>query len=312
MTESKSSSSRFRTDLIDELQKIDPTKTAQVELDHFVKLARHELQPNSYKQIHVGLSQTYEDIRKKNQQTASYYLKYMLNELVANFRLEEARIRLPQTICDLYIREISRIRDQLTQLNLEYYDFDNDPFVKDFALLTHRFIPVGAEFAVPFSGVPRRALFQGGIRQFFRATGVIMFRTCGFGPFVSLHAHPLALYDFNPEGWENTYHRLAELLELNPIIKGITSASWFLDPKLKSISPHLSYLRDVPEKNGAAFFFVEYDYEGTSGALAKSATRRGLFRQGAYVPAIYMRVWARNDIFQWSRRNRHGAAEAIS
>jgi hypothetical protein len=298
------SPSQLRRGLIDELQKIDPRKTAQVELDHFVQLARHELQPNSYKQIHVGLLQIYTTIREKNQQAASLYLKYMLNELVANFRLEEARIRLPQTICDLYIREISRIRDQLTQLNLEYYDFDNDPFVKDFALLTHRFVPVGAEFAVPFSGVPRRTLFQGGIRQFFRTAGVIMFRTCGFEPFFSLHAHPLALYDFNPEGWENTYHRLAQLLELNPTIKGITSASWFLDPQLESISPHLTYLREVPEQNGAAFFFVGYDYDGTSGALARSASRRRLFHEGHYVPAIYMRVWPRDDILKWSQKNK--------
>ncbi len=186
---------------------------------------------------------------------------------------------------------------------MDYYDFDNDPFVKDYALVTHRFIPIGAEFAVPFSGVPRRALFRGGFRQLSHGIRAIL-RCGGVRPFFSLHAHPLALGDFNPQGWESSYQRLAELLELNPEIKGVTSASWFLDPKLKTISPHLGYLRDVPERNGAAFFFVEYDYGGNSGALAKSTTRRRLFRQGDYVPAIYMRVWARTDILQWSKEQR--------
>jgi hypothetical protein len=294
------------------LQNIDPRRSVKVERDDFVKFARHRVQMGSYKQLDSELAATYQTIRQESERTASLYLKCLLNELTADFRIEEARVRLPQAICSLYAREISRIRDQIARLDLEYYDFDNDPFVKDIALLTHRFIPVGAEFAVPFSGVPRRTLFQGGVRQFCRGMSVMLFRTRGFRPFFSLHAHPLALSDFNPQGWEDSYHRLAELLELNPLIKGVTSASWFLDPKLKTISPHLSYLREVPEKNGAAFFFVEYDYEGTSGALAKSVTRRRLFREGQYIPAIYMRVWPRDDILKWSQRSKRRGDQAFN
>ncbi|HKY07024.1 MAG TPA: hypothetical protein VJQ55_02235 [Candidatus Binatia bacterium] len=234
--------------------------------------------------------------------TASVYLKELVQQLAADFRPDESPLKLPATVRDLYQRELLRIRAQLETFDLDHYNFDNDPFVKDYALLTHRFIPIGAEFAVPFSGIPRRTLVQAGFGQFCRAARVVL-RAGGFKPYFALHVHPRVLSDFNPQGWEASYHRLAELLQLNPRIKGMISASWFLDPRLKAISPHLAYLRDLPERNGCAFFFVEYDYAGTSGALAKSATRKRLFRQGEYIPAIYMRVWWRDDIINWSQRS---------
>lgn len=280
-------------------------------LEDFTRLAHGPVRAGSYHELPEGLEASYRAIRRENSRTASLYLRELAQQLVAEFCPDKALIRLPPKVRELYQRELSRIRAQLDTFGLEYYDLDNDPFVKDYALLTHRFIPIGAEFAVPFSGLPRRTLFRGDLRHCCRGIRSIV-RCGGVRPFFSLHAHPLALDDFNPQGWELSYHRLAELLELNPVIKGVTSASWFLDPQLKTISPRLAYLRDLPERNGAAFFFVEYDHEGSSGALAKSATRKRLFRQGAYVPAIYMRVWARTDILQWSRRNRHNAGQTIS
>jgi len=39
-------------------------------------------------------------------------------------------------------------------------------------------------------------------------------------------------------------------------------SSWFYDPLLADISPHLNYLRDVPMAGGAELFFV-----GTGTAL---------------------------------------------
>jgi hypothetical protein len=71
---------------------------------------------------------------------------------------------------------------------------------------------------------------------------------------------------------------------------------------LASISPHLTYLREVPEDNGAAIFFVEADPQGRSGALTKSPTRQRLFQEGKYLPKIYMRVWPRQAMLDWQRR----------
>jgi hypothetical protein len=295
----------------EQLQEGGRAEKASISLEDFIRLARAPVRSGSYHELPQGLEASYRALRRESGRTAALYLRELVQQLAADFRPDESAVRLPPKVRELYQRELFRIRGQLETFDLNFYDFDNDPCVKDYALLTHRFIPVGVEFAVPFSGIPRRTLVQGGFGQFCRAVRAVL-RAGGFKPYLSLHAHPLVLSDFNPQGWEASYHLLAELLQLNPDIKGMISASWFLDPRLRSISPHLSYLRDLPERNGCAFFFVEYDTEGTSGALAKSATRKRLFREREYVPAIYMRVWARTDILQWSRMNRHSAGEAIS
>jgi hypothetical protein len=279
---------------------------ASISLEDFIRLARAPVRSGSYHELPQGLEASYRALRRESDRTAALYLRELVQQLAADFRPDESPVRLPPKVGELYQRELFRIRVQLETFDLNFYDFDNDPFVKDYALLTHRFIPVGAEFAVPFSGIPRRTLFQSGFGQFCRAVTAVL-RGGGFKPYFSLHAHPLVLSDFNPQGWEASYHLLAELLQCNPGIKGMISASWFLDPKLKAISPHLGYLRDLPGRNGCAFFFVEYDYEGTSGALAKSATRRRLFREGKYIPAIYLRMWRSDDIINWSQTNRTSA-----
>jgi hypothetical protein len=89
-------------------------------------------------------------------------------------------------------------------------------------------------------------------------------------------------------------------------VKGWIRSSWFLAPELERISPRLRCLREVPVAGGAKLFFVELDRAGTSGALAKSATRRALFAKGRYVLAIYMRVWPREAMLRWYREGRGG------
>jgi hypothetical protein len=302
-----SASMTFRTDIEEQLRRIDPKLTQEFDLDRIVEHAAPAVQPSAYKQSNAVLLAQIQAIRSRNASAAALCLKYATRELLERFSIENARVNLPASVRELYVRELDRIRDQLARANLEFYDLDNDPFAKDLAILTHRFIPIGAEFVEPDAGVPRSAALRGGARQLLAGALFMLLRARGFKPFFALHAHPLALQDFNPEGWNRSYHRLAELLEKNPEVKGMISASWFLDPQLKTISPRLRYLREVPEHNGAAFFFLGHDREGDSGALAKSATRRGLFEQGRYVPAIFMRVWLRRDILAWSRRNRSGA-----
>ncbi len=68
---------------------------------------------------------------------------------------------------------------------------------------------------------------------------------------------------------------------------------------------HHTYLREVPLQNGAALFFVAIDREGKTGALSKSTTRRRLFDEGRYIPAIHMRVWPRRALIKWSRHTRN-------
>ena len=232
------------------------------------------------------------------------YNRYVLLYFLSKFSIDAGRYQLPTSVRQLYPRDIQRILDQTESFEDSFFDIDNDHFLKDLAILTHRLIPVGAEYAQGDAGVPRSLAFARGAEQFFYVLWFSFVRTQGFKPFFAIHTHTLALDDFNEDGWLETYHRLAELLALNPGIKGWLSASWFLDPALETISPHLAHLRKVPVENGAALFFVGEENRSSSGALATSKTRRRLFDEGKYVPATYMRAWPRKSAISWSEKHR--------
>jgi hypothetical protein len=200
------------------------------------------------------------------------YNKYLMLSLLHEFDLSAAVCRLPPSIAKLYERDLTRIELQLDEMATDFYQLSNDAFVKDLAILSHRLIPVGAEYITPDAGIPRKLIFKRGIVHFLQGVRACLLQCGGFTPYLELHAHALALEDFTPDGWLKTYMRLAELLELNPRYRGIISSSWFLDPALERISPRLSYLRKIPQEKGATILFSGYDKKGKSGApLATSA-----------------------------------------
>jgi hypothetical protein len=260
--------------------------------------------PQRYSAVPEEIAAANARLEKDHPAAVADYNRGVLLELIASFSLNDAIYSLPPSITALYGREISRILHQIDSAEDGFFAIANDGFLKDLAILSHRLIPIGAEYAQGEAGIPRSLLFSVGPKQFFKLLWLIVVRCGGRQPFFALHAHTLALDDFNPEGWIASYHRLADLLELNPEVRGWMSASWFLDPALESISPRLAHLRKVPLENGAGLLFVCRHPDGRSGALSKSPTRRRLFADGCYVPATYMRVWPRKAVIAWSRRTR--------
>ena len=99
-----------------------------------------------------------------------------------------------------------------------------------------------------------------------------------------------------------TYENLADLLAANPFLLGVQSASWFLDPALVEVSPHLSHLREVPERCGATILYAGEDDCDYSGAFATSQTRRDLYTSGHYKPRFFTRIWPRKLLIQRSGR----------
>ena len=236
-------------------------------------------------------------LRKESSAKLVTYNRYLLRYLLDHFDLDESRLKLPDSVRRLYPAELDRISEQLSSFEHEYFSFDADPFVKDVALLTHRLLPVGAEFVSPQSGLSRKVIFCGGLLQSARFLRCIA-QMGSSKPLLELHMHPLVTGNFNPNGWLDTYDHLADLLLANDKFLGIQSTSWFLDPQVKTISPHLAYLREVPELCGARFFYVTTDLTGNSGALTRSTHRRRLFEAGLYRPRLYLRIWPREDLLK--------------
>tara|TARA_R110001599_G_scaffold13969_3_gene61768 strand:- start:9368 stop:10231 length:864 start_codon:yes stop_codon:yes gene_type:complete len=231
-----------------------------------------------------------QELSTKERRGAAPFNKQLLIFLLQEFSLSESPWKLPKCVALLYDAQLKRLQFTATNKPDSYFSFQNDPFRKDLAILLHRLIPFGAEFANPHSGIPRSLAIKGGPKQairFLRATAA----SRGTRPFLELHMHPEVKEAFHPAGWLECYEHLADFLQLNPSLRGVQSTSWFLDPKLVRVSPRLAYLREVPEKCGAYILFAGADREGKSGALATSPTRRRLYASGDYQPRLFTRIW---------------------
>ena len=128
-----------------------------------------------------------------------------------------------------------------------------------------------------------------------------MLRLGGRGPLFRMHLDSRHLEEFNLLGRNQCFARIAELLEAMPGVRGLVGTSWFYDPQLERISPHLHYLRKVPMDGGA---FLRIDGPGeihTQRATARSETRRRLYEEGKYSPVCATVVWPRKDLLAWSR-----------
>lgn len=224
--------------------------------------------------------------------------RYIVAEFIAASPFASSEVRIPDSVRDLYPGHLDRILSAVESVD-QTLELFQDRWRKNLLILSGGLLPVGAELADPYSGIPRRLLVSGGPRQSIRFAAAAALQTRGFKPCFELHMHPDRLDDFNPAGWLATYGRLAQLLALNPAHKAVIAASWFRDPALREISPRLSYLRDYPEAHGALFFLAGHDRTGQSGALSRSSTRMRLFRSGAYVPKIHMMIWPRQELLAW-------------
>lgn len=259
--------------------------------------AYHYLTPES-QQLVDRISTRYDPAK-----VASFYRCVLMRaiECLHQWLDEES---LPDSILDLYSRNISRILDELTKNADEFYSLTDDRFVKDLCLSTVRMYPGGGRLLEPKCGLPRQLLFRGGLKNLPMAAASIAFRLGGFRPLVQFHTHKSDLQDFNPEGMEQTYHRVADLLEKRPKLRGLYTASWFNDPIVSSVSPRLTYLRELPQNNGAFLLRGAIDDNSTNAAISRSPTRRELYRQGKYQPTIYVLVWPRESLIRWSRGHR--------
>lgn len=255
-----------------------------------------------YNSIPAEIRTTTEQIRQiGGPELLSIYHKLVLSTLMVDAPTQLATLRLPPTVHNNIENAFRRIAGDFMSNPPAFYRVENDLFLKDIGLCLFKLLPGGMRLFERRSGIPRSILLKKDLSQFLNGTAFFLFKTGGFRPFFEAHTDPRFLEDFNPEGYTRFCTTIAETLVLNPEIKGLFSGSWFYDPALEKISPHLSYLREIPQKNGAKIFYSGPDHGALSNALAKSKTRRRLYEEGKYLPVSYYMVWPRNDLIKWAR-----------
>ncbi len=232
----------------------------------------------------------------------SLYSKALLIDLIARFTGETENHRYSPAIVTQFEANFRRIIDEIRNGARGYYQTQDDIFFKDLAICRQKLVPAGAEVFEPHSGFSRSVVKAGGVGQAVRFLAALAFDLVGHHPLYQYHTHLATMEDFSKEGFDRFYVRVAEMLELNPNVRGLFANSWFYDPILEDISPRLTYLRTVPETNGGRIFYVGPDDSGS--ALSKSPTRQRLAAEGRYHPKKFMIVWSRKALIAWARANR--------
>jgi hypothetical protein len=234
--------------------------------------------------------------------TLENYHKLVLVHLITGFENRIKGLQVSSSILTLLAVSYQRILTQLEKAENNFYLHGNELFRKDLALCRLRLLPCGSELIDIYSGVPRRILFQGDLQQFVCCARFFLIRDSGFRPWYESHWDRRLIRSFTPQDYDQCYLRVAELLELNPEIKGMMGSSWWFDPALESISPNLGFLRKVPLDHGAQLFRVGTSAASTQAAIHLSAERRRLYDSGKYLPTIYMLAWDRNNLLGWAKR----------
>jgi hypothetical protein len=183
------------------------------------------------------------------------------------------------------------------------YNLKNiDVFWKELAIARLQFFPIHSGVAEFYSGFGATQGVSFNPVKMFKFLKILLFK--GRKPYYQIHTHTPVLDNFTSEGWLESYKEIAKMLKLNSNIKGVVRGSWFFDPKVKEISPHLGYLQDLPLQNGAEIFRIGPDASGN--ALSTSKSRLKSFEEGKYTPMNYLLVWPREAVISWyeeSERN---------
>ena len=234
--------------------------------------------------------------------TLANYQKMVLAYLITDFDKRIQDLRVSNSVLTLLAPSFQRILAQFENTENNFYLHSNELFCKDLALCRLKLLPCGSEFVDIYSGVSRSILLRNTLHQFVRCTKFFILSGRGFRPWYESHWDRRFIRSFTPQDYDQCYLRIAELLELNPEIKGMMGSSWWFDPALESISPNLTFLRKVPLDNGAQLFRVGTSAAATRTAIYLSAERRRLYDTGKYLPTIYLLAWARKDLLQWANR----------
>lgn len=209
----------------------------------------------------------------------------------------------PDSILAYYPAAFDRLSAFLRKTADEPFDPSRNPLNRVGFVLGIN-IPCGAQLLDLRSSIPLSSAVLSVPRERSLSSLIRYFRCRGTGTWFRGHTDTEYLDEFNEEGWDRFYLRIAELLLRRKHVRGLVGTSWFYDPQIVDISPRLAYLQQRQLERGAYLMRhrdLETDIEF---ATAKSKTRRRLYQEGKYTPVSYSLIWGRNELLSWADSTR--------
>ena len=206
---------------------------------------------------------------------------------------------LPEQVKSLVYQQfqdnVNRIHDEQWDDLYSYLD----PTLRVMRCCCLQWIPVGIYYFA-YSGIPSHNLVACPWKHKASLMQFLATRMKGFSPTIELHLPAQLQGRFSKSQSDDSHRLVAEVLAMQPAIRGISGSSWYCDPAALQISPHLSFVRELFEQNGGFLHRLGPTSDAARKALLKSTSRRRLYEEGKYQPTDYARYWARADILRWA------------
>lgn len=301
---------RLLRHLEEELVSVDSRLLSSYPIESYVQRLDHYERKEGYRFVPPDIRLQCEEITARfGLRGLELYHKTLLVSLIECYEERRERYRIPASIQFLILKEFYRILSTIESAEGGYYLHGNDLFAKDLGLCRLKLVPCGSEVVDLWSGVPRSTLLRGGVSQLFRGAifltmhlGGLKGLLGGFKPVYESHWDRRLVRYFTARQYDHCYVRIAELLQLNPDVRGMFGSSWWFDPKIDFIAPELHFLRQTPVENGAEVYRIGPDADAIRDAIQFSKKRRAVYASGEFMPCRYMMVWARADMLDWASR----------
>ncbi|MFA6303865.1 MAG: hypothetical protein WC627_12145 [Legionella sp.] len=229
----------------------------------------------------------------------SIFLAYMLSDLSHRNQIKN----LPNSVVLEIYHQCQRISNSIMANDIHYQSLSNDIFLKDMGICGLYVFPCKAQIVDSYSGIPRSFVFSNDLKQFIKLIVLAAINHGKFSPYYQLHLHEPLISNLNEPNLTYCFLLVADLLRCNPSCLGLIGISWFYDPEIKRITPHLAYLQDIPAAGGALFFRIGQLPQDIQNAT-KFSNRRQLYEKGEYVPTSYMMIWPRKKLLSWATQVR--------
>jgi hypothetical protein len=184
---------------------------------------------------------------------------------------------------------------------IAHFRSDSVRFREMARIATLRRFPAG-QFHWEVSGMPRSWVIQ--TPRVWTLLRHVFGRMGGFSPLFEFHINSrrknrMVLLEKEAN---ISYYRTAKSLERQPAVKGLMLASWLYCESTSEVSPHLAWLRAVPQSGGALAIDLG-PVPADAGFLVGSEERRIKYQQGTYWPRTGCILWARKDLISWAERH---------
>ncbi|HEX5185037.1 MAG TPA: hypothetical protein VFW19_18005 [Allosphingosinicella sp.] len=264
---------------------------AALPFDHFEAACDVHLSVHKYNEVPAAAAASVEAL---SEELRAPWLCALMLWHIERFDEAFAASGLPGEFALHYADAFHRILDQIGK-DPGFADLAKDSFLKDLWLARAVMIPAFAQVWWPRSGLSARDVLRAGPA----ASAYVFLRCGGRRPFLEGHTHdPVARAYWNEHGWGEALRLAALALPALSELRGAFGTAWFYDPKVREISPRISFAQDLQVGRGAFRLEVGSNDAAIANATATSAERRNRYRDGLYLPTDYSIVWSRKDLIE--------------